>query len=273
MENKWRDAKIRNTRNRYVLVTGCDSGLGNAIAKHLDRLGVNVFASCLTKEGEENLKATCSSRLVTLRLDVTNKESISKAFHFVKEHLPTEKDLWGIVNNAGLQTLHAPIELHSDSHFEKTMAVNLFGTVYVTREFLPLLRRSRGRVVNISSDAGLMTWPARSAYCMSKYGVESFTDCIRREMYYVGINASTVIPGAFKTSIVSPAGMTAQLEDACSRVSEEVRDFYGEGFYEEYICPDTGSQKPDPGNAGKSVVASSPINIFAVIAFFAFLQQ
>ncbi|KAK3107012.1 hypothetical protein FSP39_004944 [Pinctada imbricata] len=200
LDEKWREGRITNIVNRYVLVTGCDSGFGNAIAKQLDKLGVRVFASCLTEKGEKDIKSAGSSRMITLRLDVTDHEAISKAVQFVKKTLPADG-------------------------------------VYVTKAFLPLLRKSRGRVVTISSDCGFITWPGRSSYCISKHGVESFTDAIRREMYHVGIKASTVQPGAFKTSIVSPEGMDAQLKRAWDKSDEEVKDYYGNGFYQECKVP------------------------------------
>ena len=75
--------------------------------------------------------------------------------------------------------IHAPIELHTHNDIDRTLAVNLMGVIHVTRAFMPLLRKSRGRIVNISSDCGFITWACRFAYCITKQGVESFTSCIR----------------------------------------------------------------------------------------------
>lgn len=87
--------------------------------------------------------------------------------------------LWGLVNNAGLQVISAPLELQSKFAIEKTLAVNLLGVMYVTKAFLPLLRQSKGRIVSVTSDAALISWPCRVAYNITKIGVESMSGCLR----------------------------------------------------------------------------------------------
>ena len=77
-----------NPSGRYVLITGCDTGFGNALAKSLDNKGCHVFATCLTTKGVDDLKASCSERLRASIMDVSNSESIEKAFDEVKECLP-----------------------------------------------------------------------------------------------------------------------------------------------------------------------------------------
>ena len=87
----WRKGRIGQLTNRYVLVTGCDSGLGYAIAKHLDAIGVRVFAACLTETGEKNVKDACSTRIHTIRLDVTDHELIKQAADYVKKEYAIRK--------------------------------------------------------------------------------------------------------------------------------------------------------------------------------------
>ena len=79
--------KVVDIHKKYVFITGCDSGFGKKTAVALDKLGFRVFASCLTKEGEEGLRASCSERLRTLRLDVTKSAEIRAAFDEVKEQI------------------------------------------------------------------------------------------------------------------------------------------------------------------------------------------
>ena len=81
--------KINNYHNRYVLITGCDTGFGKETAIRLDKMGLHVFATCLTREGEERLKAVCTNRLKTLHLDVTKSETIQEAYGEVKKTLPS----------------------------------------------------------------------------------------------------------------------------------------------------------------------------------------
>jgi hypothetical protein len=76
---------------RYILVTGCDSGFGQIFARRLDELGCHVFAGCLTEAGQQELVKTCSERLQTLDLDVTKHDSVLGALDFVKAKLPPGK--------------------------------------------------------------------------------------------------------------------------------------------------------------------------------------
>lgn len=77
--------------DRYILVTGCDSGFGQAIARRLDGLGCHVFAACLTETGQVELTRTCSDRMVPFEMDVTNHSSVQRAYDFVKSALPAGK--------------------------------------------------------------------------------------------------------------------------------------------------------------------------------------
>ena len=91
LDRLWRARKIGNITNRYVLVTGCDSGFGFEIAKHLDAIGARVFAACLTEAGEEKVKEACSTRTHTIRLDVTDHTAIKRAVDYVRKTMPSEK--------------------------------------------------------------------------------------------------------------------------------------------------------------------------------------
>ena len=81
--------KINNYHRRYVLITGCDSGFGKEAAICLDKLGFHVFATCLTSQGEDDLKAVSSSNLKTLYMDVTKSETIKDTFEKVKQVIPS----------------------------------------------------------------------------------------------------------------------------------------------------------------------------------------
>ena len=80
--------KVQNLHTKYVLITGCDSGFGRETAIRLDKIGVNVFATCLTKQGEQDLKSMTSSKLKTFQMDVTDSQQIKDVFEHVKNVLP-----------------------------------------------------------------------------------------------------------------------------------------------------------------------------------------
>ena len=79
---------------KYVLITGCDSGFGNLLAKRLDSMGFNVFASCLTEKGISDLQATCSNKLKPVLLDITKAKDIERVVKFVKKELPQNKGIY-----------------------------------------------------------------------------------------------------------------------------------------------------------------------------------
>ncbi len=82
---------ISSLDSRYIMITGCDSGFGNATAIKLDSLGCHVIAACFTEKGETELKKSCSNRLQTIHLDVANPNSVQKVFQQVKAMLPAGK--------------------------------------------------------------------------------------------------------------------------------------------------------------------------------------
>ncbi|GAB0195467.1 17-beta-hydroxysteroid dehydrogenase type 2 [Grus japonensis] len=142
--------------DKAVLITGSDTGIGHALAKYLDNLGFIVFAGVLNKDGPgaEELQRTCSQRLFLLQLDITNATQIREAYLKVSEKVQNT-GLWGVVNNAGILGFPADGELLPMSTYRQCMEVNFFGAVEVSKTFLPLLRKSQGRLVNMSSMAGI----------------------------------------------------------------------------------------------------------------------
>lgn len=76
--------RVPNKGDKYVYITGCDTGFGHLLAKHMDKLGFCVIAGCYTEKGEDELKKNASNRLATVHLDVTDSESVSKATAFIK---------------------------------------------------------------------------------------------------------------------------------------------------------------------------------------------
>ncbi|KAM8976420.1 retinol dehydrogenase 16-like [Pelodytes ibericus] len=231
---KWhRQSQIlQNLSEKYVLITGCDTGFGNLLAKQLDRRGLRVLAACLTEQGAESLKNETSSRLQTVILDVTDSQSVSSAAKWVTG-IVNGKGLWGLVNNAGISIPIAPNEWLTKDDFLRVLNVNLLGVVDVTLKMLPLVRKARGRVVNVSSIAGRLT-VCGGGYCISKYGVESFSDSLRREMIPFGVKVCIVEPGFYKTMVADAKIQKKSLTRIWARVPEEIRKSYGQELFEKY---------------------------------------
>ncbi|XP_045176008.2 retinol dehydrogenase 7-like [Mercenaria mercenaria] len=219
-------AEIESLDKRYVFITGCDTGFGNLLARTLDAKGVKVIAGCLTEKGSNDLKEVTSSRLKTVLIDVTDKKSIKAAYEFTLEHTGNE-GLWGLVNNAGIMPTFAPVEWTPVEDFEGACKVNLFGTISVSLQFLPLLRQSQGRLVNVSSVTSTCAYPGIANYVISKAGVKMFSTCLRRELLNTGVTVHSIEPGGFKTNITEQDRLINILKKAYLRAEPETREFYG----------------------------------------------
>lgn len=139
--------------NRAVLVTGCDSGFGNHVARELDKFGFKVYAGCLAPKGvgAQKLITECSSRLKVLHMDVTNSDQVSAAIEEIRK---SGHQLWAVINNAGISYYALAEWGHDCDQLERLFAVNVFGLVRTTKLALPMLREAKGRVINLASVAG-----------------------------------------------------------------------------------------------------------------------
>ena len=209
---------------RSVVITGASSGIGAACARYLDGRGFTVWAGVRRAEDGDELARLCSSRLRVLRLDVTNSESISAAGRVLTE-VVGENGLWGLVNNAGI-SVAGPLELLPLADVRTQFEVNVIGALAVTQTLLPLLRQGRGRIVNISSIAGLTATPFLGAYCSSKFALEAMSDALRLELAPWGVTVSLVEPGAVQSQIWQRATMSAT--HMLSQVTPASRALYDE---------------------------------------------
>jgi len=221
---------IGGYNSRYILVTGCDTGFGNLLVKRLDGLGCHVFAGCLTESGETDLKKSCSNNVVTFSLDVTKQESVRNALQLVKSKLPPGKGVWGIMNNAGILGPTGPPDWQTIEDYKAIAAVNVYGLVDVTLTFLPLVKIERGRIVNTASIVGRISFPTSVPYCVSKYGVEAFTDGLRRAMRPFGVKALMIEPGVHNTNFMSQEAIAQNVKKSWDRLPPEIQKEYGEEF-------------------------------------------
>ncbi|KAK3742600.1 hypothetical protein RRG08_023432 [Elysia crispata] len=216
---------------KAVLITGCDQGFGYMLAKRLDGAGYKIFAGCLDAEGEGavTLQKEASPKLEVIQLDVTQDDQVEKARVTVVDSLEG-RVLWAVVNNAGMAS-HVEFELTPKAHFRKMVDVNLIGLVNVTRAFLPLIRATRGRVINISSMAGRTGVPGFTAYSASKYGVVGFSECLRREMVHFGVKVILVEPFIYKTAMGTARNVVNQNDNFWEMADPGIRRDYGEYFF------------------------------------------
>ncbi|KAM9191794.1 11-beta-hydroxysteroid dehydrogenase type 2 [Dugong dugon] len=221
---------------RAVLITGCDTGFGKETAKQLDAMGFTVLATVLDLDGPgaRELRACCSLRLKLLQMDLTKPADISRVLEFTKAHT-SSTGLWGLVNNAGHNDVVADVELSPVATFRSCMEINFFGALELTKGLLPLLRRSRGRIVTVGSPAGDMPYPCLAAYGTSKAAMVLLMDTFSCELLPWGIKVSVIQPGCFKTESVLNVGrweLSKRL--LLANLPRELLQAYGEDYIEHF---------------------------------------
>lgn len=196
-------AAQESTPARAVLVTGASSGIGLRITEVLSTNGFFVYAGARTAADLARLDGMSNVRAV--RLDVTAPDEIAAAARTVARE---GRGLYGLINNAGVAAMRPLIEM-PDADMDLLLDVNLLGAFRVTKAFADLLIASRGRILNVSSIAGILAGPFSGAYSMSKHGVEAYTDALAAELARFGVTVAAVEPGNYKSQIV--ANMVARM--------------------------------------------------------------
>lgn len=178
-----------------IMITGAGSGIGKATTHFLADRGFHVYA---TDVNEQLLnKFEYNKRINTIKMDVTKKNDIKNALSIVIEN---NNGLFGLVNGAGVIRL-GPIIEAPEEELEMQLNVNVLGMYRVTKECFPLLKESKGRIINISSAAGRFVSPFYGFYSMSKMAVEAFSDALRRELRPFGIRVAVIQPGLVRTPL------------------------------------------------------------------------
>ncbi len=233
-----------------VLVTGCSTGIGKATALHLDKLGFQVFASVRRDGDAQALCAEGSERLTPIMMDVSDGKSIAAAASQVR-HVVGEGGLRGLVNNAGV-AFHSSLEFASLDDLRWLFEVNFFGALAVTQAFLPLIRKARGRVVNISSASELVPAPFHAPYTMAKLALGGLTNALRLELGPFGVQVSSIIAGSIDTPIWERAYELS--ETITGRQPPEAETLYGrrERIFREYMAA-LGRRGIDPQQVARVI--------------------
>lgn len=225
--------RVSDKGNKYVYITGCDTGFGNLLARHLDKQGFRVIAGCYSEKGEEDLKKSCSDRLTATHLDVASKESVAKVAALIKDKVG-ERGLWAVVNNAGVSVPSAPCDWLTIDDYMSMLNVNLNGVIAVTLSVLPMIKKARGRVVNVASVFGRIS-PTGGPYTVSKYGVEAFNDSLRLNMHGFGVKVLCIEPGFFKTNVTNADIISKNVTSLWEKLPQDVKDDYGPHYLDEAI--------------------------------------
>ncbi len=211
------------TPSRAVVITGASTGIGRVCGQHLTTLGFRVFAGV---RKEADARAVEADGLVPLMLDVTNEDQIVAAAETVREALG-DLPLAGLVNNAGIPG-GGPIEFIELDTLRQIFEVNVFGLVRTTQAFIPLLRESQGRIVNISSIGGRVSAPFVGSYSSTKFAVEALSDSLRGELRPWGMHVAIVEPGRIESEIWNKANSYA--EEVLGNYPAPVKALYGDSL-------------------------------------------
>ena len=182
--------------NDAVLVSGASTGIGHAISMHLAHNGYTVYAG-VRKEGDRERLEAEHARIHPIILDVTVPADVTRAVQTVREAGDT---LAGLVNNAGI-AVAGPLEFLPLDALRLQFEVNAIAPIAMAQAALPLLRESRGRIVNIGSIAGRLSAPFVGPYSASKAAIASLTDALRQELARFGIAVSLLEFASVRTPI------------------------------------------------------------------------
>uniref|UniRef100_A0A8C5R8W5 Dehydrogenase/reductase 9 n=1 Tax=Leptobrachium leishanense TaxID=445787 RepID=A0A8C5R8W5_9ANUR len=233
----WDGLRISSISDKYILITGCDTGFGNLAARTFDEKGFRVLATCYTEKGAAKLNEETSERLETMHLDVTVQENVKRVSAWVKG-IVGSRGLWGLINNAGIMGTLAPMDWLTLEDIREPIEVNLIGLIHMTLAVLPLIKIAKGRIVNISSVGGRVA-ASGGGYFLSKYGVEGFNDSLRRDMKAFDIKVSCIEPGLFETPLSDPKRVIEQRMKIWHKLPQDIKDMYGDN----YVQKDAGKKE------------------------------
>ena len=199
-----------------ILVTGASTGIGNHLVKYLAARGHLVYG---TARKEDLAELDKIENVVPILLDVRNAEQIREAVNFIADR---GTGLYGLVNNAGLGELGI-LSTWTDEELFNIFDVNVFGPHRMTNAFLPLLLESKGRIVNIGSQGGVITYKYFGPYTMTKHALEAYTVTLNWELEPYGVRASIIQPGGVVSNMGanSMPSMIARFKRAAVPFKEE----------------------------------------------------
>ncbi|CAH1402903.1 unnamed protein product [Nezara viridula] len=216
---------------KIVVVTGCESRIGYSIAKHLDDLGVTVLAGfSRNEESKPKLKEECSGRLQIFDLDISSQEHISEAVKLIYQNAPN--GIWAVVNAASW-TAFGEAEWVPMAAFKRMIDINLVGTICFTSALLPLIRKTKGRIVNLSSIHGRIPTGPRAPMSTVTAAISAFSDALRLSIAKWGVDVVLIEAGSTTTGAwYDRKDMLDEARNLWQNLSEEQKATYGENYFE-----------------------------------------
>jgi len=204
-------------RNKVIVVTGGGSGIGRELVLNLLVRGASVAAVDINKAALEKvveLSGDRKDRLTTHAANITDKEAVKA---LPREIISQHGVVDGIINDAGIIQPFVRLRDLDYEAIERVMDVNYYGTLYMTKAFLPqLLTRPEAHIANISSMGGFLPVPGQTVYGASKAAVKLLTEGLSLELLNTNVRVTVVFPGAINTNIAANSGVniSQQMENA-----------------------------------------------------------
>ena len=226
-----------------ILVTGASSGFGKVIATQLAEQGHTVYGS--------SRKAVSDTPFKMLQLDITDPASVTNAISTIQAE---QGRIDVLVNNAGMG-ISGAIELTTEDEIQRQMNTNFTGTVRMCAAVLPSMREAgRGRIINISSIAGVLAVPYQAFYSASKFAIEGYSEALYQEVKPFGIQVCVVEPGDFQTGFTAQRQMSeatlshSQYKENFTKTMQNVEQSENNGCHPEKlgkaICKLVNSRRP-----------------------------
>ena len=196
---------------KIALITGCSSGFGRLMTERFLQSG--EWKVLATTRHADQLNDISNESLVVLPANVAETSQRKSIVEYVNENCSSGLDC--LINNAGYG-LSGPLETLSEEQIRQQFEVNFFAPLLLTRDLLPVLRRSHGKVINISSVRGFVGMPLQSLYVASKFALEGLSESLAYELGVHGIQVCLVEPGGFRTRFAQNIEWAKELADSGS---------------------------------------------------------
>ena len=191
---------------KTVFITGAATGIGEALVVRLQREGWQVFAGYRNNPPDQ-ARWFGMVNVIAVHCDVTDSDQVEVAARTISGHTGGRLDL--LINNAGYSSREGVIEAANMAEYRRAFEVNFWGPVQVVQAMMPMLRQSKGRIINTTSASVYITIPMASAYPAAKAALVVFTQHLRMELAPFGIEVTNLVPSGVDTPMVDTRPETA----------------------------------------------------------------
>ena len=207
--------EIMKVLNKVIVVTGGGNGIGRELVLGLVRKGARVAAVDINEEalkGTVTLAGDLGSKISTHVVNITDRPAVEA---LVDQVIAIHGSVDGLINDAGIIQPFVRLNDLTYPQIERTMNVNFYGMLYMTKSFLPtLLKRPEAHIVNVSSMGGYLPVPGQTLYGASKAAVKLLTEGLNSELLDTNVRVTVVFPGAISTNIAVNSGVMTKEQQA-----------------------------------------------------------